>query len=406
MIVAADHVASPLGKYYLYYAPHDAPGGINLAYASSIGGPYTDYPGNPVLRRDHQGRFEVSHVSSPHVVWMSQYGKYFMYFHGENTTTRWAYSSDGVNWQVASDNVALRASQWGADYTETSYAKVFEYAIPGIGDRYTMLMMTLRQGGNRRIGLATSQDGKHFTARDPALVTAVAGEGTQLSGPFYWPHDGHHYVVYHGDAGKIFHVDVGAGFDREDHLGVFYDPAAHFPELGKSADAFLLFANGRWHMFYTVGLRLAQTIAYAVELLGSDVVIDNGDPGFSASPSWQTSTSSKGFHGTNYLHDGSAAANPGMWAKWKPTLPQSGFYRVLVRWPAEGNRPDAIRYKVYHQGVVTDVLRNQRVQNGSWVELGRFRFDAGTSEANRVNLDAGSDAGFAVADAAWFIFDE
>jgi hypothetical protein len=39
------------------------------------------------------------------------------------------------------------------------------------------------------------------------------------------------------------------------------------------------------------------------------------------------------------------------------------------------------------------------------VELGRFRFDAGSSGANRLVLDAGSDTGFAVADAARFVFD-
>jgi hypothetical protein len=61
---------------------------------------------------------------------MAQYGLYFMYFHGENTTTRWAYSRDGVRWDVAADNVALRAADWGAAVIETSYARVYEHTIP------------------------------------------------------------------------------------------------------------------------------------------------------------------------------------------------------------------------------------------------------------------------------------
>lgn len=34
-----DKLSSPLGRYYLYYAPHDAPGGICLAYGNSLAGP-------------------------------------------------------------------------------------------------------------------------------------------------------------------------------------------------------------------------------------------------------------------------------------------------------------------------------------------------------------------------------
>ena len=30
----------PLGRYYLYHAPHNAPGGICLAYADAIDGPW------------------------------------------------------------------------------------------------------------------------------------------------------------------------------------------------------------------------------------------------------------------------------------------------------------------------------------------------------------------------------
>ena len=87
IIRAADHIATPLATYYLYYAPHDAPGGVAVAYSNSVQGPYTEYSGNPIVSRSHHGRFDVSHVSSPHVTWMPQYGLYFMYFHGENTTT-------------------------------------------------------------------------------------------------------------------------------------------------------------------------------------------------------------------------------------------------------------------------------------------------------------------------------
>ncbi len=405
IIKASDHIANPLGKYYLYYAPHDAPGGICMAYSNSVTGPFTEYSNNPILSRTHQGRFSVTHVSSPQVVWMPQYNKYFMYFHGENTTTRWAHSSDGINWELAQDNVALRASDWGSDFTECSYAKVFDYAIPGIGDRYTMVMMLIKRGHGRRIGLATSKDGKKFTPRDPALVTSNADEGGQLSGPFYWANGGKHYIIYHGASGKIHYTEVGSRFDQEIHRGVFYNPAPHYPEINKAADCFLFYDSNRWNMFYTVGTRLYQTIAYAFEAPVSSIIIDNNTSGFSHGGSWVNSTSTAGYYGPNYLHDNSVGTNPGTWAKWKPTFPTSGYYKVLVRWPAEDNRPANTLYKVYHQGNVTEVRKNQRTEKGSWVYLGRYYFNAGNSESNRLTLDAGSDAGFTIADAAWFIPD-
>jgi hypothetical protein len=61
----------------------------------------------------------------------------------------------------------------------------------------------------------------------------------------------------------------------------------------------------------------------------------------------------------------------------------------MVRWPANVNRPDNVKYKIYNQGIVTEVFKNQQENNGNWVYLGRYYFDAGTSENNRLTLDAG-----------------
>ncbi|VUD69261.1 Xanthan lyase [Thalassocella blandensis] len=405
-VIKTDHIANPLGKYYLYYAPHDAPGGISLAYADNIQGPYTEYTANPLLTNNHQGRFKVTHVSSPHVMWMPQYNKYIMYFHGENTTTRWAYSTDGINWDVAKDNIALTTSMWGSNFSECSYARVFEYSIPGVGNRYVMMMMLIKSGHGRRIGLAISNDGKKFTPYDEALISPTADEGTQLSGAFYWPHNGKHYVVYHGNSGNLHYTEVGARFNQEIHHGIFYNPESSYPEANKASAPFLMWENNRWNMFYDIGKRLDQTIGYAFETpTTSNITIDNTSNGFSFGGSWETSTSTKGYYGANYLHDNSAGTDTGDWAKWKPNFPRSGYYKVMVRWPAYSNRPNRVKYKIYSQGQVTEVFKSQQRKSGSWVYLGRFYFDAGSSENNRLTLDAGSDSGYVIADAARFIFD-
>ena len=46
-VIATDQLQKPLGRYYMYYAPHNAPGGICLAYADSPAGPWKEYEANP-----------------------------------------------------------------------------------------------------------------------------------------------------------------------------------------------------------------------------------------------------------------------------------------------------------------------------------------------------------------------
>src|SRR5689334_15853165 len=92
-----DKISNPLGRYYLYYAPHDAPGGICLAYGNSLAGQFTEHPGNPIVSNNWSPHYSVSHVSSPHVIWNADTRQFYLYFHGENTTTRMAWSTNGIN---------------------------------------------------------------------------------------------------------------------------------------------------------------------------------------------------------------------------------------------------------------------------------------------------------------------
>jgi hypothetical protein len=372
VIRAADHIANPLGTYYMYYAPHDAPGGIYMAYSNSISGPYTAYSGNPIVTNNHQGKFNVSHVSSPHVVWMPQYNKYFMYFHGENTATRWASSTNGVTWDVANDNVALRTADWGSGFTECSYAKVYEYSIPGVGNRYTMVMMLIRSGFGRRIGLATSNDGKKFTPRDQALVSQGPGEGSDIAGPAYWVNNGKHYIVYHGASGNIHYTEVGSSFNLENHLGVFYDPGSGSPELNKAADPFLFYAENKWHMFYAVGLRLEQTIGLAVEGIGGT---------FSQTIEAENYTSMSGVIKEPCSEGGQnvGSFNTGDWTSYNVNIPTAGTYKVSYRVSS-----------IYTGRTLRLERANGTVQLGTIAIPNTGGWQAWTSIAHNVSLPSGA----------------
>src|SRR5687768_14245043 len=79
-----DKISGARARYYLYYAPHGNPGGICVAYADSLAGPFTEYPANPPID-DRLPSTTVGHVSSPHVIWDASARQFFCYFHGENT---------------------------------------------------------------------------------------------------------------------------------------------------------------------------------------------------------------------------------------------------------------------------------------------------------------------------------
>lgn len=126
-----DKLANPLGRYYLYYGPHDAPGGICLAYGDSLEGPFTEYTANPIVSNNWQPHYKVSHVASPHVLWNEDVKEFWLYFHGENSTTRLARSKDGITFTY--DKVVLTTAMMPAGSTETSYARVFRHDLPSRG---------------------------------------------------------------------------------------------------------------------------------------------------------------------------------------------------------------------------------------------------------------------------------
>lgn len=254
-----DKIASPLGRYYLYYAPHDAPGGICLAYGNSLSGQFTEYPNNPIISNNWSPHYSVSHVSSAHVIWNAANSKFYLYFHGENNTTRMAWSTDGVNFTYFG-RVLHTGVIPGA--TETSYARVFEHAVPGLGNKYVMVFMGVTNG-TRKIFWGWSADGKTFSFDPTPLVTPGPDGQTDIAAPHLLKRNNTTYVVYHGNGGDMYLTEVGNSFDREVHLGVFHHAMDAWPDRGRSAAASFGTDGGVQYMFYEAGPRLDGTIAVA-----------------------------------------------------------------------------------------------------------------------------------------------
>lgn len=259
-----DRLADPLGRYYLYYAPHDEPGGICLAYADSLEGPFTEYPGNPIVANVWDPHYSVSHVSSPHVLWNDDEGELWLYFHGENTSTRLARSQDGIHFTY--DRTVLTTSMLPEGATEASYARVFRHDLPARGARYVMVFMRNTEADHRDICWGWSADGRDWEFAAEPLIDHAAVGAVNLSGPHLLSRAGSTYVVYHTDresGGNLLITEVGDDFSRRDHLGVFYESQDAAPENGRAAAPSFGTDGGVPYMIYEAGDRLSGVIALA-----------------------------------------------------------------------------------------------------------------------------------------------
>ncbi|TBN57194.1 DUF1349 domain-containing protein [Glaciihabitans arcticus] len=297
---AGQYLANPLAEWYVYYAPHDAPGGINLMYSNSLDGPWTQYVNSPVIDNNHTG-FNVSHVSSPDAFWNADEGKLFLYFHGENTVTRYSTSIDGVTFDYGGPIVStnsVNAAQPGRTATETSYARVFAHPNPASGYKYGMFFMTNYSDNVRRINAAVSTNGRTWTVQPNILVEPGDVEGTNVSGADFMRWDGVNYIVYGSTVGTIFARSVNDSLTSTGAPRKLFVPKSAPPEAGRAASPQIVTSGGRTHLFYEYGERSHTTIGHAI--LDPTAVRDPlnthpEDPDYSSCPA----PGSDGFGGTS-----------------------------------------------------------------------------------------------------------
>lgn len=293
--------AAPIDRYYLYYAPHDNPGGIYLSTAPTMDGPWTEYAGSTGMTAGTVMDFAWAsmqseiimngaerHISACQVVWNEEQNKFIMYFHGPNTTTHYATSDNMVDWTFGESIIV--AHQFSPIGAEASYAKVFEHTIPGLNNKYVMLLMN-QENQIRRIYWAHSNDGINWIPVTKPLISpdlnykkipgtdtkpnyhggGTGAYGNNVSGPFLMEVNGRYFVYCHGP-NNIAVVEVGEGFDMEVHWGnyitskeVVFNVEGVPTETRPAAPDFLQDDEGRWYMFFEAGGRLSANIGYAKE---------------------------------------------------------------------------------------------------------------------------------------------
>lgn len=133
------------------------------------------------------------------------------------------------------------------------------------------------------------------------------------------------------------------------------------------------------------------------------LVVDNADAtGVTIVGSWTASTSTPGYQGTNYLHDGATAKGTRR-VTFVPDLPVAGEYDVSVRWTEHANRSNNVPIDLVAPGGTTTATFNQQQNGGAWVPLGRATFAAGTGGSVVVRTDGTAEGSFVIADAARWV---
>jgi hypothetical protein len=259
---AGIYMDKAIGEWYMYYAPHDNPGGISLMYAASPEGPWTEYAKNPVIKAEWPGHYSVPHVSSPDAKWNTQTKRLFVYFHGSNGQTRWAETDDGVNFDYG--GIAVDNKMGGANVTESSYARVFTHRNPSSGYAYGMFYMGNEKDNVRRIRLAESKDGKKWTVSSQYVVQPGSEEGANVSGGSLWEWKDQLYVVYHASSGKSYARTIDKTLRKVGTKPILLHKASGSgDDVGRVASPEIVTFNGKTYLFYESGDRLGATIAWA-----------------------------------------------------------------------------------------------------------------------------------------------
>lgn len=129
------------------------------------------------------------------------------------------------------------------------------------------------------------------------------------------------------------------------------------------------------------------------------ITLDNVDA--TRTGTWYSITTSPGYYGIDYLHDGNNGATGGRSVRFTPTITVAGNYEVFARWVAGTNRPTNTPMDVNHATGTATQLVNQRVDNNTWISLGTHFFNAGTTGNATVRNDGAN--GTVIADAMQFI---
>ncbi len=281
VIRSNEGLTRPLAKYYMYYAPHDSPGGICLALADALEGPWREYEHNPLIENVWEPHYRVGHVSSPHAIHNPEASKLFLYYHGDNDTTHVAISEDGVAFEyqgVACDQARFQAATGIS--SRVFYARVTRHQSPSGRGRYVMTFMASffepkseDEPDMHGLYAAWSPDGLTWEADPrPILRQSDLGPSEYVCAPHLFSWNGRHHIYYHRDfSGTVipdkgvtdtYRVEVDADLERIGEQELVCRRQAFGDDNLRVSDPCPVVDGDQLYLFSAVGGRLNQKIGF------------------------------------------------------------------------------------------------------------------------------------------------
>lgn len=143
---------------------------------------------------------------------------------------------------------------------------------------------------------------------------------------------------------------------------------------------------------------VSEALTPPVDVEAGAIAVDNGATGYIAKgPHWDQASCGVGSSHT-YTYSTTNPARGTSSASWTPQLPTKGFYELKAYIPACGPpATTSARYRISHDGALTEVIVNQQTSAGTWTSLGTFHFAGETNAQPQVELsDITNDEDFAV----------
>jgi len=275
IVRAKGRLSNPVDAYYMYYAPHDSPGGICLAHAPSIEGPWREHAGNPIILKDWAPHYHVGHVSAPHAVWVAEESKLFVFYHGDNDQTHYAVSQDGIGFEyggVALDQTAYADFVKGV-YDRVFYGRVFAHRIPSVNSKYVIMFARESTQGPHRHGIYLSWSKNARDWSQPRRIIQPAGGSRFVCSPCLFALNGKHYVAYHsefgtGEADSPAYTDIWVDeFDAElassKPLGKFVGHHLFGNQNPRVSDPLIIIEGDVVYLVAAIDKRLNQRFAFA-----------------------------------------------------------------------------------------------------------------------------------------------
>lgn len=135
---------------------------------------------------------------------------------------------------------------------------------------------------------------------------------------------------------------------------------------------------------------------YGLDAPVDAVIVDNGDPGYSETGTWSSTSDAFGYDD----NDTRFTRTIGDQANWSKALEAEGDYEVRIWNPSFHNSTTQAAYTVQHAGGTTSVTVDQKLEGQQWISLGTYHF---TQEVEASVTMTAMDKAYLRADAVMFI---